>query len=94
MKWRQSKDVLHNGKLTHFVPENENYVYFRHNESECIMVALNNSRNEMKALKMDRFAECVKNYAYAINVITDETVNYLDAITIPPKSVIVLELKR
>jgi glycosidase len=94
LKWRQSKDVLHHGKLTHFVPENETYVYFRHNESECIMVALNNSTNEMKALKMDRFAECVKNYAYAINVITDETVNYLDAITIPPKSVIILELKR
>ena len=94
LNWRKSKDVLHKGKLTHFVPENETYVYFRHNDSECIMVAFNNSKNEMKALKMDRYAECVKNYNYALNVITRENVNYLDAVTIPPKSVIVLELKK
>ena len=94
LKWRQSKDVLYNGKLTHFVPENETYVYFRHNESDCIMVAINNSSHEMKALKMDRYAECLNNYTYAINVITDETINYLDAITIPPKSIIVLDLNK
>lgn len=94
LKWRQSKEVLHTGKLTQFVPENETYVYFRHNEKACIMVAFNNSKNEMKALKMDKYAECVKNYNYATNVITNETVNYLDAITIPPKSVVVLELKK
>lgn len=94
LKWRQSKEVLHKGKLTHFVPENETYVYFRHDASNCIMVAMNNSTNEMKALKMDRYTECVKNYTYAINVITGKNVNYLDAVTIPPKSVVVLELKK
>ncbi len=66
LNWRQSKEVLHKGKLTHFVPENETYVYFRHDESNCIMIAMNNSTNEMKALKMDRYAECVKDYTYAI----------------------------
>ena len=94
LKWRQSKDVIHSGKLTHFVPENETYVYFRHNESACIMVGMNNSTNEMKALKMDKYAECVDGYSYAINVATGESINYLDAITLPPKSVIVLELKK
>lgn len=94
LKWRQSKDVVHTGKLTHFVPENDTYVYFRHNESACIMVGMNNSTNEMKALKMDKYAECVNGYSYATNVTTGETMNYLDAITIPPKSVIVLELMK
>jgi glycosidase len=94
LKWRQSKEVLHDGKLMHFVPEDETYVYFRYDETDCVMVAMNNSTNEMKALKMDRFSERLKNYSYATNVMTDETVKYLDAITLPPKSVIILDLNK
>jgi len=94
LNWRQKKDVIHMGAFKHFVPENNTYVYFRYNKDECIMVAFNNSPNEMKAIKTDRFAECMNGYNYAINVLTGESLNYLDALTLPPKSAIVLELKK
>jgi len=94
LKWRQNSEVIHTGLLKHFVPKNDTYIYFRYNKDECILVAFNNSPNEMKAVKTDRFAECMKNYRYATNILTGENINYLEALTLPPKSVLVLELKK
>ncbi len=94
LRWRMNNKAVTQGKLKHFIPENETYVYFRYTNDECIMVAMNNSPNEMKALKTERFTECIKDYKYAMNVITGQTVNYLEALTLPPKSVMVLELKK
>lgn len=92
LQWRQNKEVVHYGKLKHFVPDDNVYVYFRYNEKECIMVALNNNERELKAMDNKRFAECLDGYLVGKNVITGELINYLDAFTIPPKSVLILEL--
>ncbi len=94
LKWRQSKKVIHTGKLTQFIPADNIYVYFRSDESDCIMIAFNNSKNELKALDTEKYQECMKNYSFAKNVITGETVHYLDAITIPPKSILILDLEK
>ncbi|MEZ5199271.1 MAG: cyclomaltodextrinase C-terminal domain-containing protein [Bacteroidales bacterium] len=59
-----------------------------------VMVHFNNSVNEVKALKTNRFKENMAGYNYAVNVISGETVKYLDAFTLPPKSVLILELKK
>jgi len=93
LQWRKSKEVIFNGKLTQFIPSENVYVYFRHNESDCVMIAFNNSKNELKALETERFQECIQNYSFGINVVTGEAVRYLDAITIPPKTVLILDLK-
>ncbi|MBC8490298.1 MAG: glycoside hydrolase family 13 protein [Bacteroidetes bacterium] len=94
LKWRKDKDVIHYGKLKHFVPEDEVYVYFRYDEDDCIMVAFNNSGHEMKALKTGIFKECMQDYNYAVNIISGEIINYLEALTLPPKSTLILELKK
>lgn len=94
LQWRKTKDVIHNGQLKHFIPENDVYVYFRYNENEQLMVILNNSKNEVKALKTERFKESFKGYSYAKNVLTNEIVNYTEVITLPPKSATLLELMK
>jgi len=94
LKWRLNNKPIQYGKLKQFIPENEIYVYFRYTDDECVMVALNNSFNEMKALKPERFEECMKNYKYARNVVTGEVINYLTVFTLPPKSILILELKK
>jgi hypothetical protein len=58
------------------------------------MVALNNSDRELKALDHQKFIENMKGYSFGRNVITGEINNYLEAITIPPKSALILELKK
>jgi glycosidase len=91
---RKNNPVVYEGKLKQFVPENEVYVYFRYDDDECVMVILNNSNNQIKALNTERFKECMEGYNYAINIETGENINYLDVLTLSPKSVTILELKK
>ncbi|WP_417354346.1 glycoside hydrolase family 13 protein [Flavobacterium sp.] len=92
LNWRKNKDVIHNGKTTHYLPDNNVYVYFRHNTKESVMVVMNNS-NETRTFSTARFAENIKNYTTGTDVITGKKVNLANEISMEPKSVMVLELK-
>jgi glycosidase len=90
--WRKSKSVIHNGKMTHYIPENNVYVYFRYNESESVMVVINNS-NETQTFKTNRFAENIQNHQSAIDILSGKNIDLKNDISIEGKSVLVLELK-
>jgi glycosidase len=90
--WRKNKSVVHFGKMTHYIPEDNTYVYFRYNATESVMVLFNNS-SETKTLKTDRFAENIGNYKTGKDVITDKIIDVTKEITLEPKSVLILELK-
>jgi len=90
--WRKNKSVVHFGKMTHYIPENNTYVYFRYNASESVMVLFNNS-NENKTINTHRFAENILNYKTGKDVITDQTLDVTNEISLEPKSVLILELK-
>lgn len=94
LQWRKNQEVIHYGEFKHFLPVDNVYVYFRYNDDACIMVALNNSNNELKAMDHKRFSECLNGYSGGINVISGEPINYLESFTIPPKSALLLELKK
>lgn len=94
LNWRKQQDAIHYGKFKHFIPDENVYVYFRYDDKNCVMVALNNNAHELKALNYEKHKECMKGYSFGKNVITGEVINYLDAITIPPKSALILELKK
>jgi glycosidase len=90
--WRKTKPVLHSGKMTHYIPEDNTYVYFRYNSSESVMVLFNNS-SEIKTLKTNRFAENLGNYKTGKDIINDKIIDLTSEITMEPKSVLILELK-
>ena len=89
--WRKNKGVIHSGKTTQYLPDNNVYVYFRHNDRETVMVAVNNSA-ESKTFKTGRFAENIKNHKSGKDVITGKTINLSGEITMEAKSVLVQEL--
>lgn len=89
--WRKNKEVIHHGKTLHYLPYDNVYVYFRHNDKESVMVIINNAA-ETKTLKTARFSEGIKNYKNGKDVLTGKSVNLMSDITIEPKSVLVLEL--
>lgn len=91
LNWRKSAPVVHYGKLTHFVPENNVYVYFRHTENECIMVILNNSE-EKKSIDTEKFNELLSKYSRGKEIITGAAINNLDMIDIQEKSAMIIEL--
>jgi glycosidase len=90
--WRKTKSVIHFGKMTHYIPEDNTYVYFRYNATESVMVLFNNG-SETKTLKTDRFAENIGNYKTGKDVITDKIIDLTKEITLEPKSVLILELR-
>jgi glycosidase len=90
--WRKGKSVIHTGKTTHFVPENNVYTYFRYNDSESVMVLLNNS-DEKQEVNVARFRENTQNYSTGKDVITGQIINLKNNINIEAKSALILELK-
>jgi neopullulanase len=93
LNWRKTKDVIHTGKLKHFIPQDGIYVYFRYNEKETIMVAINNNENDSKTLKSSRYSEFLQNFRSGNEIISGQSISDLSNIVVPPKSAIIVELK-
>jgi hypothetical protein len=91
-QWRKNNEAVHFGKMTHYIPENNTYVYFRYTDTKTVMVILNNG-NASQKLNTKRFQENIKNYTLGKDVLTDTTVNLKTDFTIEAQSVLVLELE-
>ena len=90
--WRKSKEVIHSGKMTHYVPDNNVYVYFRYNEKETVMVIINNN-SDKQTLKTNRFKESIQNLKSGKEVLSGKTFDLNNDIEIEGKSALILELK-
>ena len=90
--WRKTKSVIHSGKTTHYIPENNVYVYFRHNDAESVMVIINNSL-EKQTIQTSRFNENIQNFKSGTDALTNAIFDVKNEISIDGKSVLILELK-
>ncbi|HKL88801.1 MAG TPA: cyclomaltodextrinase C-terminal domain-containing protein, partial [Salinibacter sp.] len=90
--WRENADVIHHGELTHYIPRDNTYVYFRHNPDESVMVVLNNA-DAPRDLDVSRFEERIRGYSQGNDVITNQTYPLTDTLTVPAKTPLVLELQ-
>jgi glycosidase len=90
--WRKANEAVHFGKMTHYIPENNVYVYFRYTDKKTVMMIINNS-NDSTSIKTDRFQENIKNYQNGKDILTDNSYNIASEIAIDSKSVLILELK-
>lgn len=91
LNWRKTNVVVQQGKLTHFIPEDGVYVYFREYDEQCVMVILNNSKED-KTVDLNRFTEITKNYSKAKSVIDRSYLDKLETVNIRAKSPMVFEL--
>ena len=91
--WRQDKDVIHNGELTHFIPEENIYVYFRHNNEETVMVILN-GEDESQELEMSRFNELLGEYESGYDIISGQSVDVTGRLEVEPLQSLIIELIR
>jgi neopullulanase len=92
LNWRKNKEVIHTGRLLHYVPENDIYVYFRYNETETVMVILNNNDSE-QSLPTERFFEKLKYFKEGTDIITGVKYAVTKSMVLPKKSALILELK-
>lgn len=92
LNWRKNKSVIHYGKTTHYIPENNVYVYFRYNEKETVMVIINNNP-EKQTIKTNRFIENIKNLKSGKDILGNASFDLKNDISIEGKSALILELK-
>ncbi len=89
--WRKTNDVVHFGKMKHYIPENNVYVYFRYNDEKSVMVVINNNLKP-QTIDLNRFQESILNYNYGKDVISTKQIDLKNSLTIEEQSVMILEL--
>ena len=92
LNWRKNKKVIHEGKTLHFGPAQGVYVYFRYTASETVMVILNKN-NKLTKLETGRFSEILGNRISAKDIITGDRYDIKQALELPAKTALVLEIK-
>ena len=90
--WRKTNEAVHFGKMTHYIPENNVYVYFRYTNSKTVVVVMNNS-NDNHTIKTNRFQENIKTHKTGKDILTETSYDLSNEITIAGKSVLILELQ-
>lgn len=89
--YRKASDALRHGKLLHFLPSNEVYVYFRYTDTDCVMVVINNNAAD-QTLDTARYEEMLSRYTSGRNIIDNQKID-LGSITAKAKQAMVIELR-
>ena len=87
--WRKTSSAVKHGKLTHYLPHENTYVYFRHDGKQTVMVVLNKNPGASQ-LDLKRFAGIIKNALTAKDVLTGATVDLRSPLTLPAMTSVVL----
>jgi glycosidase len=91
VNWRKAQPVIHHGKLMHYGPEDNTWVYFRYDEHKKVMVAFNLNPKEM-TLPTARFREMLRGVDSGVDALSGKRYELRSALTLAPNSVVVLEL--
>ena len=92
LSWRKANADLMSGKLLHFVPEKEIYVYFRQAGDKTAMVVVNNNDTDV-AVDLSRFSEVLNRYSEGKDIITDKTFSLSEPMPVVKRSASVLMLR-
>ena len=90
-KFRSTSSALKKGKMMHFVPEGNVYVYFRYDKDQTVMCIMNSGNDEAN-VSTERFSERTQGFTKGIDVVSGKE-QALTGLKVPGKSVLVLELK-
>lgn len=92
INWRNGNPVIHDGKLLHFVPQNNVYTYFRISDEKTVMVVLNNNPKP-QTVNPEYFSQVLAKFKSGIDVISGKTIDVNQQFEMAGRSAVVLELK-
>ncbi|OHX65068.1 alpha-amylase family glycosyl hydrolase [Flammeovirga pacifica] len=94
LQWRKSSDAIAKGKLVHFIPIDEVYVYFRISDLQTIAIIINNNDDTTQLINFEKYKSVVENFHVGINILSDKKVDLSIPYTINPLKIHILELKK
>lgn len=92
LHWRQKHPAIHHGKTLHYVPNNDQYVYFRVLDTERIMVVVNNNTQPQK-LDWHRYQEGTADRTKAVEALSKHEYIIQEPFWVPAKTTLIFELK-
>lgn len=93
LKWRKNAIEIHRGKLKHYKPLNNIYVYFRYYEDEKTMVIINNN-SQIKELNLNRFNESLQGFSSSLDIIKNKSINLNEKLIVNPNTALIVKLKK
>jgi glycosidase len=93
LNWRKQKQVIHTGRMKHYIPYDGIYVYFRYDDDESVMVILNTNKEESKTVRKDKYIESMEGFTSGVDVNTGRVIEDLTEFDIEPGSAMIIELK-
>jgi glycosidase len=91
LNWRKSSTLVHEGKLMHFSPKDNIYVYFRYDDAQKVMIILNKNK-EAYSLALAPYSEILKSVTLAKDILTGKEYEIKEILTLNNAGPLVLEL--
>ena len=91
LNWRKNNAAIIKGNMIHYPVRDGIYVYFREYKNDLVMVAMNNNERKMR-IDPQRFYEVIKDRKSGKNIFNDKIYKLSKKVTIPAKTVTVLEI--
>lgn len=91
LNWRKGASAIHGGALTQYVPQDGLYVYFRQDNRQTFLVALNKTEGE-RHIDPARYAESIRGNRSARDVLGGQEHDLAAGLTLPSRSATVFEL--
>ena len=89
---RNNNPALQSGRLTHFTPETNAYIYFRSKDGKRFMIVLNNNEHPLP-LTMSKYAEMVQGFKKYRTYGQTEFMTIPEKIKVPAKSTTIFEFE-
>ena len=84
---------MHNGKLTHYFPDRNTYIYFRHDENEVVMVIINASEQDYIINDWKHFSQCLADDRKGIEILSNTIIKQGDSLIVGAKKSKVIYFK-
>lgn len=94
LNWRKTAEEIHHGKLKHFQPIKNIYVYVRYTATKSTMVIINNSKKDISNYSLERYKEALIGYSSGIDIITKKYIHSLKQINLKKNSAYIIQLKK
>ena len=91
LNWRQKTEAIHKGKLLHYAPEKNIYVFFRYTDRNMIMVILNKNEDSV-TLDLDRFRSVLQGKNLGKDVLTGEILQLEKELVLKGSGPVILEV--
>ncbi|WP_299251833.1 glycoside hydrolase family 13 protein [uncultured Aquimarina sp.] len=92
LNWRKNAKSIHEGKLTHYQPMDNVYVYFRYTDTESSMIIINNSDKDYQSFSLERFKKSLEGYTKGKEILTGKELQNLQSVFLSKNTALIIDL--